>query len=286
MPTSRQVRRLRLESPPSRVQTMHRLGRLSALSPVTATMEAPSTPYAFIRSEIRITIDGPFDRREVVERFHVEPRVNGTLRWADERTLLFQPEELAYDTTYRLRISNVRGLTWEWSFTTIKPITLTFDDCGSEAQIRAVLAALAERRWRAIMFPTGLCRNWYPWLVPALQAGAHRVCNHTYSHPRLTRLTDTQISEEIRRGVSVNCNLFRPPWGDWDGPNGRVARAAARLGYRVFMWDVDTFDWNWVSADEILERIRSRGGVILLHFHGRGTVEALRRLDLTPVPPT
>ena len=34
------------------------------------------------------------------------------------------------------------------------------------------------------------------------------------------------------------------------------------------------------STEDILDRIYAGGGVILLHYHGRGTLEALRKLDL------
>ena len=103
------------------------------------------------------------------------------------------------------------------------------------------------------------------------------MCNHTYSHPDLRRLSDSAVASEIQRGVSVNCDLFRPPYGAMDR-TGRVAGAAAALGYRIQLWDVDTRDWAGTPADMMDAMIRARGGVVLFHMHGIHTLEALQTL--------
>jgi peptidoglycan-N-acetylglucosamine deacetylase len=155
-------------------------------------------------------------------------------------------------------------------------VTLTFDDCGTAAQIQAVVAALAEVHEQGIFFITGQCRDHFPWLVTTLQAGGHLVCNHTYSHPDLRRLSNAAIRSEISRGVMAGCPYFRPPYGAWDGPRGRVARIASEFGLQPMLWDVDSRDWAGAPADRIANLARARGGVILLHLHGTNTAEAIR----------
>jgi peptidoglycan/xylan/chitin deacetylase (PgdA/CDA1 family) len=155
-------------------------------------------------------------------------------------------------------------------------VTLTFDDCASAAQIQAVVAALAEVHERGVFFITGQCRDHFPWLVGALQASGHLVCNHTYSHPDLRRLSNTAVRSEIGRGVMAGCPYFRPPYGAWDGPRGRIARIAAEFGLQPMLWDVDSRDWAGAPADRIAALARSRGGVILLHLHGANTPDAIR----------
>jgi peptidoglycan/xylan/chitin deacetylase (PgdA/CDA1 family) len=130
----------------------------------------------------------------------------------------------------------------------------------------------------AIFFPTGLCRDTYPWLVPTLKAHGYLVCNHTYSHPVLTKLANRSIAAEIAGGVHAGCNLFRPPYGAWDGPRGRIAAIAASQGYQVLMWDVDTRDWAGTSAQAMVAGIHARGGIVLMHMHGIHTVEAILSL--------
>jgi len=248
--------------------------------PLTAALQSPSTPYATLRTDIRIHFDGALNLM-VLRHFSIDPQVDGRLEWLDSQTLRFQPDRLAFDTVYTVQVSVVGHSVWSWQFTTIKPITITIDDCASTGgELQNILNVLAQRHLTAIMFPTGVCQRKFPWFVPAMLAAGHKVCNHTYSHPRLTQLSDAQIANEIRGGVHAGCDLLRPPYGDWDGPGGRVERIAASQGYHIFMWDVDTFDWAGASTQDILDRIYGRGGVILVHYHGRGTLEALRRLDM------
>jgi peptidoglycan/xylan/chitin deacetylase (PgdA/CDA1 family) len=174
------------------------------------------------------------------------------------------------------------GKEWRWTIPTVKRSTLTFDDCPtSPGAAQDLLAFLRQRHIKAVTFPTGQCSRRYPWLVPALLADGHQVCNHTFSHADLPKLTDAQISAEIAGGVHAGCNLLRPPYGDWDGPGGRVERAAAQQGYRLQLWDVDTLDWTGLGAQAIVTRIYDGGGgVILMHFQGRHTLEALKLLDI------
>ena len=158
-------------------------------------------------------------------------------------------------------------------------ITLTFDDCGDPANIGGIVDALGRSHRQALFFVTGQCRDHYPWLVGELKAAGHQVCNHTYSHPDLRRLSDAAIRAEIAGGVMAGCPYFRPPYGAWDGPRGRVARIAASFGLTVLLWDVDTRDWADADPAAMVAVIRSRGGVILFHLHGRRTLEAIQALD-------
>jgi peptidoglycan/xylan/chitin deacetylase (PgdA/CDA1 family) len=155
-------------------------------------------------------------------------------------------------------------------------ITLTFDDCGTAAQMQAIVDALAITQRKAIFFVTGQCRDHYPWLVDTLLAAGHQVCNHTYSHPDLRRLSNAAIRSEIARGVMTGCPYFRPPYGAWDGPRGRIAAIAAEFGLQPMLWDVDSRDWAGAPANEIAALSKARGGVILLHLHGTHTAEAIR----------
>jgi peptidoglycan/xylan/chitin deacetylase (PgdA/CDA1 family) len=254
---------------------------------VAARLLEPSAPYASLRSPIKIAFDQPIDNRRVIESgLRIKPAVPGRVEWLDDQTLNFIPERLDADTSYTVELAGLgrtepTGDRWEWTFTTIKPITLSFDDCGrSSAQFDEMLDTIRtkqEQGYRVLFFPTGQCRAQYPRQFQRMVAMGP-VCNHTYSHPRLTRLSDAAIAREIAGGNRVNCDLFRPPWGDWDGPGGRVDRIAAAHGYRVQMWDVETYDWAGAPASDIVAAIQARGGMVLLHLNGYHTVEALRQL--------
>ena len=155
-------------------------------------------------------------------------------------------------------------------------LTLSFDDCGSADQIQAVVDSLAAVHRHGLFFITGQCRDHFPWLVDTLLAAGHQVCNHTYSHPDLRRLSAAAIRWEIGHGVMAGCPYFRPPFGAWDGPRGRIARIAAEYGLVPLLWDVDSRDWAGAPATSIATLARARGSVILLHLHGASTPEAIR----------
>ena len=155
-------------------------------------------------------------------------------------------------------------------------LMLTFDDCGSPGQMEAIVNALAAVKRQGVFFITGQCRDRYPWLVDTLKAGGHLVCNHTYSHPDLRRLSDAAVRWEIGAGVFAGCGYFRPPYGSWDGPRGRIARIAAEFGLAPLLWDVDSRDWAGAAADRIATTALNRGGVVLMHLHGYNTAAAVR----------
>jgi len=252
-------------------------------------MAAPGL-FAPVNSPVRLVFSEPMDPASVERSFSVQPAAAGSLAWQDPTTLVFEPSQpLAYRTVYRVAVAGKVAQGWlatggSFTFTTVweppaapAPITLTFDDCGTPEEIQAILYVLAERGLQAIFSQTGMCRDQYPWLVPALVAAGHRVCNHTYSHPVLPRLSDAAVASEIQRGVTIDCDLFRPPYGALDR-TGRIARIAASLGYRIQLWDVDTRDWAGTPADAMVAMIHARGGVVLFHMHGIHTVEALTKL--------
>jgi peptidoglycan/xylan/chitin deacetylase (PgdA/CDA1 family) len=251
------------------------------MSPYAELVE-PAPTFARVDSPIEVTFNRPMARQTIEKGFRIKPDVPGTFRWVDDKTLRFEPTKLAYQTQYQIELTGLsasgeplRGLT-SWTFTTQKPITLTIDDCGTEAQLRTILAVLAERRMKAMMFANGWCAARFPWLVNAMLAGGHQVCNHTYSHPHLTRLTDAQVIAEIKTGqLSRNCDWVKPPFDDVDA---RVDRLIRSQGYRTLSYDVDSLDWQGVSADVMLTRALSTGGIISIHFWGANTIEFLRRL--------
>jgi peptidoglycan/xylan/chitin deacetylase (PgdA/CDA1 family) len=255
--------------------------------PTQAELIAPNGQYAPVNTELRIRFDLPARSHSGLEQsFRMEPAVPGRLDWPDLRTLRFRPQTLAFATRYQIRLSETEtGRQWAWSFSTMRKVTLTFDDCpSSPAAAQQLLSFLRQHRVKAMTFPTGQCVRRYPWLVPALLADGHLVCNHTYSHADLPKLPDAQLMAEIAGGVHAGCNLLRPPYGDWDGPGGRVERIAAQQGYRLQLWDVDTLDWTGLSAQAIVNRvIEGGGGVVLMHFQGPHTLEALRQLDVGPL---
>jgi peptidoglycan/xylan/chitin deacetylase (PgdA/CDA1 family) len=170
-------------------------------------------------------------------------------------------------------------------------VYLTFDDGPAPAWTPRVLELLARYRARATFFVLGRSAAAYPDLVRQEFAAGHGVGNHTWSHRRLTGITDGQLAAElgatsaaIQRATGAPVRCLRPPYAVVDSASADRVR---ELGLRLVLWDIDTYDWRGpgagVIAGRVLGRVRSRD-VVLMHDGGgnRGqTVAALEQVLAT-----
>lgn len=154
-------------------------------------------------------------------------------------------------------------------------VWLTFDDGASATQLSNILSTLSRNNVRGHFFFTGAWRDSNPVLYRRLLDSGHYVSNHSYNHPALSKLSDADVSSQIRRGIAATTSpkLIRPPFGA-GALTSRLQALAAAQGYRVCRWTVDTFDWDSASPAQMRERVvtgdyRSppvaAGGNILMH---------------------
>jgi peptidoglycan/xylan/chitin deacetylase (PgdA/CDA1 family) len=110
------------------------------------------------------------------------------------------------------------------------------------------------------------------------------VGNHSYTHPHLTQLAQSQIDSEISRTQQAVASagggtpkLFRPPYGE---TNATVRTVEAKYGLREIIWDVDSQDWNGASTDAIVQAAGrlTNGQIILMHDWPANTVAAVPRI--------
>lgn len=154
-------------------------------------------------------------------------------------------------------------------------VTLTFDDYGYMGSILDVLGRYGAR---AMFFPTGAWAASNTGLIQRAVSEGHLVCNHTYSHAKLTALSADGVRSEILNGAYPNCNLLRPPY---DLHNSFVDSIAAQLGFNIFLWNVDIRDYNlrYPGGDrDIANSVVAQafpGAVVILHMHVQNTVLAL-----------
>lgn len=221
----------------------------------------------------------------------LEPDVAGEARWIDGSTWTFTPTRWRQGRPQRVRIHPPGGEPIEWAFRTRVPmplapvagegarLVLTFDDGPNDRrQADRLLDRLKELRIRALFFPSGRWAEARPdWVLRAHEEG-HRVCNHTFSHVNLTApwMTEARITDEIARGAGDGeCKLFRPPLM---GVDARVERIAKTLGYEVYLWDVDSRDWEGGPAEDVLATALGQArpdAVVLFHIHADATYEIL-----------
>ena len=163
-----------------------------------------------------------------------------------------------------------------------KCIALTFDAGPSENSAR-LLDILKEKKVPATFFLLGerhIVK--YPELVKRMAAEGHEVANHTWDHKILTRISDTEIREELKRPndaierlIGRRPTLMRPPQGRTDT---NVHKIAKELGLAEVLWSVTAKDYTTTDSALIKKRVlaqASRDGIILLHDIYSGTVPAV-----------
>jgi hypothetical protein len=139
---------------------------------------------------------------------------------------------------------------------------LTYDD-GPTVNTLKVLDALNSRGLKATFFVIGSRVIENPQILKQVVDSGHQIGVHTWSHTPLTSQTTEEIIAEtkwtemaIKEAVNLTPKWFRPPQGDFDD---RVRGILTQLGYKVAIWDRDTFDWqsnsdptwdlNWIPGN-------------------------------------
>ena len=165
-------------------------------------------------------------------------------------------------------------------------LALTFDD-GPGEHTPAVLDTLAAEGVPATFFVLGRNVDLRPWLVGRAANEGHEIANHSYTHRDLEELSEDEIREEvlrtdraIRDAGAEPLPLLRPPYGHWDGPGGKVATAAASVGYAIVTWTYSPTDYL-ADADTIRARVLDNlhpDAIILLHDGSSNAPEMIAAL--------
>lgn len=167
-----------------------------------------------------------------------------------------------------------------------KPVmSLTFDDGGSAANVRAVMDIMEANGLKASFFLLGSFMDKNPDLIKEIIERGHEVANHSYSHPKFTSLSRQGIINELNKtsnafksatGADI-LPFVRPPYGDY---NKSVLSAITDAGYtHTVMWSIDTNDWTKKPAKDITSHVltnSANGRIVLMHtLPNLNTVKAL-----------
>lgn len=136
------------------------------------------------------------------------------------------------------------------SVSKIGTISFTFDD-GISKNMPRLLDILDEEKIIGTFFLIGetlkLQKN-FDLAVEAHRRG-HTLSNHTWTHPQITRISETSFKKELDeceailekvRGPAEH-KFFRPPYGAINKACGKIL---IEKGYTSFLWNIDTNDWN------------------------------------------
>jgi peptidoglycan-N-acetylglucosamine deacetylase len=173
-------------------------------------------------------------------------------------------------------------------------IALTFDDGPDPQYTTQILDELKKANAPATFFVVGLNGELNPDLLKREIAEGHEIGNHTFTHPNVATISDTQFRLELRATqfllesvLGRSTLLFRPPFAEDSEPvtpdEVRPLELVNDLGYLTVGMLIDPGDWKRPGVDEIVNRTveeaqRGSGNVVLLHDSGGDrsqTVEAL-----------
>ncbi|MDO5972467.1 polysaccharide deacetylase family protein [Flavivirga aquimarina] len=160
-----------------------------------------------------------------------------------------------------------------------KVIYLTFDDGPTPEITNWVLNTLKKHKAKATFFCIGNNIEKHPDIFYNILNDGHGVGNHTYNHVKgwktktkdyLKNISETQETIESKiQSQSTEFriqNLFRPPYGQITPKQGKKLIA---LGYKIIMWDVLSFDWDYkVNEENCLNNVihkATNGSIIVFH---------------------
>ena len=187
------------------------------------------------------------------------------------------PSLMAAVTTRELPVYNVD--------TEEKVLSVSFDAAWGRANTEGILDILDQYGVKANFFLVGFWAEKYPELVAELQARGHEVGNHSATHPHMSKLSDAQIREELKRCSDLvqsvtgkPTTLFRPPYGEY---NDEVVRISREEGYECIQWNVDSLDWKNISAEDMVRRCTKAvnpGDIVLFHNDSKYILQALPQI--------
>lgn len=158
-------------------------------------------------------------------------------------------------------------------------LALTLDDGVNGDVVCAYTQFARDTGVRMTFFVNGIYDPWTEnrdMLLPLVESGQIQLGNHTWSHPDLTALSHTRISEELTRndeflkktyGVGAK-PYYRPPYAK---RNAAVDKVAADLGYTTpTLWSGSLSDSTLITEDYIVqmaERYFTPQAIVIGHLN-------------------
>lgn len=170
----------------------------------------------------------------------------------------------------------LKNYTWDIPAETKEKILyLTFDDGPTSAITEWTLEVLKNYNAKATFFCIGTNIKKHPEIFNRIVSEGHSIGNHTHNHLKGWKtnitdyLTDVKIADTIIQNSCSklsNSKLFRPPYGQITPRQGNALR---KLGYKIIMWSVLSFDWEQdVSKETCFNTIiksAKNGSIIVFH---------------------
>lgn len=156
-----------------------------------------------------------------------------------------------------------------------KLVALTFDDGPDPLYTPAVLEILKRYQLQATFFVVGENAQAYPELLLRIIAAGHKVENHTYTHPDLSRSSHLATGEEIEKTDRViyeitgtKAQFFRPPKKLFRRETIAIAESK---GYKTVLWSICVENNQAMTPLKMAQRVikAAKPGMIILAHDGR-----------------
>lgn len=162
-------------------------------------------------------------------------------------------------------------------------VAMTFDDGPHPQNTPRLLDMLRARNIKATFYVIGGNVDRYPQITRRTVAEGHEIGNHTYTHRKLTTLSDSEVRREmsrtrdaIARASGVQPRTMRPPYGALN--QNQRAMIYNEFGTPTILWSVDPQDWRRPGVSVVTSRIISgtnNGAIILAHDLHSTTIDAM-----------
>lgn len=161
-------------------------------------------------------------------------------------------------------------------------IAITFDDGPSKNYTPVILDVLKENNAKATFFVLGCQVDKYQDVVKQISQDDHELGNHSYSHAKLTLVSDGELDEQLSETDNLienltgkRTSLLRPPFGYISEKfNEKVSKP-------IILWSVDTRDWESKNAEAIKKKVLTEvkdGDIVLMHDIYESTAEAVKEV--------
>lgn len=159
-----------------------------------------------------------------------------------------------------------------------KMVALTYDDGPYTPVTGRILDCLEKNKARATFFVVGSRVDTYSDCIKREAKLGCEIANHTYSHTSLTKLSKSDIKNEIEKTDNLikkytgnSVNLVRAPGG---AVNQTVKDS---VSHPLINWSVDTLDWSHRTASKTVSNIKANvrdGSIVLMHDLYSATADA------------
>lgn len=173
-------------------------------------------------------------------------------------------------------------------------IMITYDDGGSEKDIRSLMDLYDRYNFKTTFFLPGVWIEQHPQLVKEIIGRGYEIGCHGWDHVDMTDLTSVQAKQQIVDFINIvaeidptyRVKLIRFPYG---ARNGALKKIAATYGLQSVMWESESGGNDEQVLANIMNNIR--GGTIVLSHSNRTydlsmasqVLEALRKQGFVPV---